>query len=909
MKSHFLICLLLLLHFGTASAQVVDSIIVRTNRNTPAGSSMKYTTMEVDSFSAGLKIGSSAWRWKNNIWNAEGRSHYDYDVQNRLITTTDESFIQNAWVLLVMRMYSYNSSDSLIQTTSQNSTGTGRLIRNFSGPLLDEEINESFINGSWERTNYKTYDYDINGYRILSTEYRQNGLLWVPTYFIESDHGPGNQWSADTSFTVYVQKYYTEYELIMRDQLGRDTARYWHQYSNLNPDPWSTGFRYFNTYDWLGRFIIENGRTQLNTFGPDFLSGTSYSYDSIQHRTNFYDLTQDIYQNYGYIQYQNDGTTPVLETRSDGGPDGFDHYYTDYFYFTAGANQIILPPSITKCSADSLLMPIILNPMNTFTNFLWVPDSGLSSDTIPVPMISSNVDRTYTLYFTDINGISDTAVISVNNRTTSLDSIIVTNIDTASSCQIVELSANPTNNQYQWEINGNILSGNEDLTVDSNGTYVLLTLNDNGCINRDSITINYLPGNNSPAIFVECPGILSTTYASATYKWYAHTYLDQSFSAPALIATTTVDSLVLTPFQALNFNFYYVVCTDLNGCSRSSNRIFFRNEDTPQRSATVTCQGSCDATAIINYNYLYKNYPYTYHFQTGDSCVINSISDRYTLDSLCAGQVIYTVENGSGCIVTDTLIVNPPTTINYSTFAKTDVTSIDSCNGQIEVIPINFAQGDLIYACLDDTNCLYFVADSGYTFTNVCFGLHQLDTYDGSCAERSSILIDTLQCGLSHTSVGTSCIGCNNGVVYFNHSGTPPSTISIVPIAGIISNDSISGLPPGIYNICLTYSTGCNICFTDTLLEDPTGIRESESGNISIYPNPTSGKIMVSINSKYTDRNYILDLISSTGEILRSEKIVTGVNNLNYSDLSNGIYFLQIEMNDVIVRRKIVLLK
>ncbi|MBK6398926.1 MAG: T9SS type A sorting domain-containing protein [Bacteroidetes bacterium] len=113
----------------------------------------------------------------------------------------------------------------------------------------------------------------------------------------------------------------------------------------------------------------------------------------------------------------------------------------------------------------------------------------------------------------------------------------------------------------------------------------------------------------------------------------------------------------------------------------------------------------------------------------------------------------------------------------------------------------------------------------------------------------------------------------------------------------------------GIYTICITDSTGCNICFADTILEDPTSIQKTDFGDISIYPNPSNGKIVVVINSIFPEKEILISIISSTGKKIRSEKIVSGVNNLNYSDLANGIYFLQVEGSEDIVRRKIVLLK
>lgn len=910
MKSHFAVCFLLLLFYASTSAQVVDSIIVRTERSVSDSHPMMFSWMEVDSFSAGSKIGSSSWNWQNNNWKLGGRGHYDYDAQNRLSVINQYSYIQNQWVPFSTDTYTYNSNDSIVMITTDNRGYLSRSIRNFAGTLLVEKISEVFNNGNWERSDFKDYFYDINGNRILERQHVLRGLLWVPKDFIESVYDPGNQWYTDTSFTISTQKYYTEYQYHMRDMLGRDTAIYLHSYMPINPDPWAGGSRFINTYDWRGRFIVQRGQTSLGDFSSNYQSGTSYSYDSILHRTSFSDLTPDLYHNTGSIQYMANDTTPLVEINDTDGPGYSFTGYKEYFYFNASNNQVILPAQITKCSNDQIAMPIIYNPLNTFTNYSWIPDSGLSSDTVAVPIIDGTVSRTYSLFYTDINGVIDTAVIRVIIQATSFDSIVVTNIDTATTCQVVELTADPlNNNSYRWERNGVVLSGDQQLTVDTNGTVVLITTNNNGCTYRDSIDINYLVPGIRPVISARCPRTLSTTFSASLYRWYGYSYLDTDFASPIVLGTTTSDSIVLTANQNLSYTYYYVSCTDSNGCIRTSDRIFFRNEGAPVNNTFTHCAGGCDAELIIRYNDYYLNYPYTYRFQTGDSCVFNAVGEKFVLDSLCQGQLYFTVENGSGCILTDSAMVYPSNSTNFTTFSKTDVTSIDSCNGRIQITPVVFVPGNLIYACLDDTTCLYFASDSGYTFMNVCYGSHVLDIFDGSCSQRSNLFIDTLQCGISHTTVGTSCIGCNNGVVHLVPSGVPPFSISIDPAAGIIYNDSIAGLTSGIYTICITDSTGCNICFADTILEDPTSIQKTDFGDISIYPNPSNGKIVVVINSIFPEKEILISIISSTGKKIRSEKIVSGVNNLNYSDLANGIYFLQVEGSEDIVRRKIVLLK
>ncbi len=911
MKSICLPFLFFLILIEALFAQVPDSIVIRTERSISDSHPMVFSRMEVDSFALGKKIGGSVWSWENNIWNLVSRYHNDFDVQGRLSVTSQFSFSQNFWVPFSEKTYTYNSNDSVVMIITDLQGTISRIIYNYTGSTLSQKISEIFNNGAWENTFLTNYNYDVNGNRILVEDNLWKGSFWVPTYFVESEYAMGNQWYTDTSYSISTQKYYQEYQLHMRDLANRDTSIYKHLYNPINPDPWSNGSRYVNTYDWLGRFLIEKGETPLGDFSANYQSGTAYSYDSISHRTNFLDLTPDLYVNTGYIQYMTDGITPLVEMNDADGP-GYSYTgYKEYYYFTTVSNQVILPQSIRKCSADSIVMPAIYNPLNTFTAFSWVPDSGLSSDTAQYPIIGTTTNQLYTLIAVDINGLVDTFEIMVYVDATNLDSIVVDYIDTTLACQSVGLTVNPSNQSYQWELNGIIFSTQESISVDTNGTFILTTTNFNGCLNRDSITINYLAPSIRPIITSTCDGMLSTTYSSALYLWYGYSYLDDDFSSPYFLGTTTVDSFNLTTTQLQNFSSFYVRCTDVNGCARKSDRIFFRKEANPLSDVWANCPGGCDAQIRFYYNrdYGYSYFPYSFHFSTGDSCLVSAPNFIYNIDSLCIGPLIYTIDNSIGCIVTDTIIVNPPSTPNYISIIKTNVSSIDSCDGQVKIVPVNFIPGNLTYSCIDDTNCVYFSSDSGYTFVNVCYGAHSVQSYLGSCAENSSLFIDTLQCGIMHSTESTTCIGCSNGVINFQSTGTPPFLVTMMPIAGTIYNDSIAGLGPGIFTVCVTDSFGCNNCFTDTIFEDPTWINKWELKNASIYPNPSSGELIITITSNSSNEDFTLILLSPSGKIVRSETIVNGVNKLNISDLLNGVYLLRIENGLEILRTKLIVMK
>jgi hypothetical protein len=95
-----------------------------------------------------------------------------------------------------------------------------------------------------------------------------------------------------------------------------------------------------------------------------------------------------------------------------------------------------------------------------------------------------------------------------------------------------------------------------------------------------------------------------------------------------------------------------------------------------------------------------------------------------------------------------------------------------------------------------------------------------------------------------------ACIGCNNGMfVFTTGGGTGFITYSINPTipGAVYDNDTISGLPAGIYSICLRDQQSCSVCLTDTIFENGVFVREFNNLEVSFYPNPFTSVIRMRI--------------------------------------------------------------
>ena len=81
-------------------------------------------------------------------------------------------------------------------------------------------------------------------------------------------------------------------------------------------------------------------------------------------------------------------------------------------------------------------------------------------------------------------------------------------------------------------------------------------------------------------------------------------------------------------------------------------------------------------------------------------------------------------------------------------------------------------------------------------------------------------------------------------------------------------------------------------------------INESQSNNLHIYPNPTTGDLFISSNIKINNIS-VYNIIGK--EVISDAK--TNNNILDISQLSNGVYFIKMSMNNATVTKKIILSK
>ncbi|TKS56471.1 S8 family serine peptidase [Mesohalobacter halotolerans] len=98
-------------------------------------------------------------------------------------------------------------------------------------------------------------------------------------------------------------------------------------------------------------------------------------------------------------------------------------------------------------------------------------------------------------------------------------------------------------------------------------------------------------------------------------------------------------------------------------------------------------------------------------------------------------------------------------------------------------------------------------------------------------------------------------------------------------------------------------SFGIELCYEETL-----SVSDMASIEFSIYPNPSSGRVVVNFNQNISD-DVKIDIIDLNGRALRSFAHENSSNNFsfNLSDLSSGIYFVRIKSQNQSAVKKLIL--
>ena len=150
----------------------------------------------------------------------------------------------------------------------------------------------------------------------------------------------------------------------------------------------------------------------------------------------------------------------------------------------------------------------------------------------------------------------------------------------------------------------------------------------------------------------------------------------------------------------------------------------------------------------------------------------------------------------------------------------------------------------------------------------------------------------SLDCSLNLLNCLNVKNGNNSNFTYFSAPFNP--SLTCIEVDNVTySNTNWTGIDAGA-----SFSTNCgNRCSL-------VGIEEKNLSISSLYPNPTSGQLSISLEEANTTS---VTIRNSLGQLVLSDKYPPNNQlDLDISTYPNGIYFLQIEVNGEIITKKVI---
>ncbi|MFK7772937.1 MAG: T9SS type A sorting domain-containing protein [Saprospiraceae bacterium] len=294
---------------------------------------------------------------------------------------------------------------------------------------------------------------------------------------------------------------------------------------------------------------------------------------------------------------------------------------------------------------------------------------------------------------------------------------------------------------------------------------------------------------------------------------------------------------------------------------------------------------------------------------SSDNCGIDSMSidiSEFDCSSLGENTVTLTAFDASGNMQSDTAIIIVVDTI-LATFSCPADLVIESCDS---VIIINYIIGDVIDNCIAGDPILISGIPSGGelsagTVTNVFEYTDQAGNVITCSFDITLSTVPEIEIQLDGFTPATD--GNSDGSIQITiTSGTGPFQFEWISNGNVVSTDEDpTGLPAGNYEVVVTGVGGCIATFQ---VEITTGVQDPDLvEKINLFPNPTSDILFVKMDLPITTGDRI-QFYSIDGKVLLEKNLNDGdeLVELNVSNFTNGIYIMQLTVNEGVITKRVI---
>ena len=482
--------------------------------------------------------------------------------------------------------------------------------------------------------------------------------------------------------------------------------------------------------------------------------------------------------------------------------------------------------------------------------FVWKNSTG----NIIRQVISSGTDQiiniapgSYTLSTIDVFGCETSTAFSVTEPQILSATIQIIHTKCALNNGKVIVNATGGTAPYKYSSNNgvsfqasNVLGG---LTP---GTYSIVVEDANGCTWTASATI-------APSTF---PVITNITSQDVTCSNGEDGMISISASGGATPYSYSINGGQTyqsgAQFNNLVIGTYQVVVKDLKGCTATS--IITITQPDPIIFQTIIQNATCGNTdGSISVNVANGGSgTLSYSIDMGQTFQLSN-----TFNLLGAGMYFVQVTDSTGCIASDTAVVNNLNAPSINNVSVTNLTCFNSSDGSL-VISANGGTGTLQFSI--DSGATFYNTN---TFNNLPGGVYFVIVRDQSNCRSNQVVVITepLKIVISGQIFKTTC-GLNNGIAVFsvaNGLGVPPFEYSIDMGITWQSSGTFSNLPPGIFVVSVRDANGCTVAHATSVVGSTTPVVTSYNITNALCSNTVTGAADIIITGGIAPIEYSID--------------------------------------------------